>query len=69
MLTEWRVYSNNGSPNLTEPQGVCFLPGSGKRTAQNDGLLSQWRGYGKDGGYALVFDSQKLEEALKDEKH
>ncbi len=23
-----------------------------------DGLLSQWRGYGPDGGYAIVFDTQ-----------
>lgn len=28
------------------------------------GLLSQWRGYGKDGGYAIVFDRQKLDRAL-----
>ncbi len=28
----------------------------------DDGLLSQWRGYGKDGGYAVVFDAEKLRE-------
>lgn len=33
-----------------------------------DGLLSQWRGYGHDGGYALVFDTQKLDELLAQER-
>lgn len=28
---------------------------------KNNGLLSQWRGYGDDGGYAIEFDTQKLE--------
>lgn len=32
--------------------------------ATEDGLLSQWRAYGTDGGYAIVFDSQKLSELL-----
>jgi len=31
----------------------------------NNGLLSQWRGYGAGGGFALVFSSQKLEEMLE----
>lgn len=26
----------------------------------NDGLLSQWRGYGNDGGYAIEFNKNKL---------
>jgi hypothetical protein len=29
-----------------------------------NGLLSQWRGYGLDGGYALVFDTQGLDSLL-----
>lgn len=32
-----------------------------------NGLLSQWRGYGRDGGFALVFDTLKLEEILQSE--
>ncbi|HRJ67232.1 MAG TPA: DUF2971 domain-containing protein [Alphaproteobacteria bacterium] len=32
-----------------------------------NGLLSQWRGYGKDGGAALVFDTKELEDHLKKE--
>lgn len=35
--------------------------------ALDDGLLSQWRGYGPDGGYAIVFDTQGLQALLEDE--
>ena len=51
---------------FNEPYFACFSAPANKRI-RTDGLLSQWRGYGKDGGYALVFDSQKLEDALKAE--
>jgi hypothetical protein len=30
----------------------------------NNGLLSQWRGYGPDGGYAIIFDTEELESLL-----
>lgn len=30
-----------------------------------NGLLSQWRGYGKDGGYAIVFDTEGFDPLLK----
>lgn len=41
-------------------------------TAQNDkikqhGLLSQWRGYGQEGGYAIVFDTSRLSTLLEKE--
>jgi hypothetical protein len=29
-----------------------------------DGLLSQWRGYGRDGGYAIVFETAGIERLL-----
>lgn len=32
-----------------------------------NGALSQWRGYGQDGGFALVFDTQSLECMLEEE--
>lgn len=32
-----------------------------------NGLLSQWRGYGADGGIALVFQTSELEESLRRE--
>lgn len=31
------------------------------------GLLSQWRGYGSDGGYAVVFDTVEFEKLLGEE--
>ena len=34
----------------------------------NDGLLSQWRGYGLDGGYAIVFDTAGLNELWLNEE-
>ncbi len=49
-----------------EPYLACFSAPANDRV-RTDGLLSQWRGYGKDGGYALVFDSKRLEELLKTE--
>lgn len=33
----------------------------------DDGLLSQWRAYGYDGGYAIIFESAGLEILLKTE--
>ena len=48
---------------INDPYVVSFCSGNAHRTP-NDGLLSQWRGYGPDGGYAIVFDSAKLEEIL-----
>ncbi len=35
-----------------------------KLDVSNDGLLSQWRGYGVDGGYAIVFDPSGIEQLL-----
>jgi hypothetical protein len=38
-----------------EPENSCIV---------ENGLLSQWRGYGTGGGAALIFDTKKLEEIL-----
>lgn len=35
--------------------------------SSTDGLLSQWRGYGTDGGYAIVFKSDGLHQLLDEE--
>lgn len=44
---------------------ILSLCGQPERTTiANNGLLSQWRGYGTGGGAALVFDTKKLEEIL-----
>jgi len=37
------------------------------RNINDNGLLSQWRGYGSGGGAAIVFDTKKLEEMLDTE--
>lgn len=49
---------------FNEPYLACFSAPANDRV-RRDGLLSQWRGYGKDGGFALVFESKQLEELLK----
>ncbi len=41
--------------------------GKGRAYEQAHGLLSQWRGYGKEGGVCLVFDTRKLMDMLLDE--
>ena len=49
------------SHRFNQPYLFSFCAPHNARTGR-DGLLSQWRGYGKDGGYALVFDTKQLEE-------
>ena len=46
---------------------VLSLSGPRDEKVRSNGLLSQWRGYGQDGGYAIVFDTVQLEELLKRE--
>lgn len=48
---------------MNRPFVLSFSAPADDRVRQS-GLLSQWRGYGVDGGYALVFDTQKLEAML-----
>lgn len=43
---------------------TCFYKPSAKEDFHH-GLLSQWRGYGADGGYALQFSRTKLLDAIK----
>jgi hypothetical protein len=42
---------------------TCFCKAAGQEDYSH-GLLSQWRGYGADGGYALQLSRKKLAEAL-----
>lgn len=46
---------------------TAFCATKDKWTAQN-GLLSQWRGYGLDGGYAIVFNAKGLVDLLNTER-
>lgn len=52
--------------DINDPYILSFC-GAKTDHIQIDGLLSQWRGYGLDGGYAIVFDSKGIEELLKQE--
>lgn len=49
-----------------EPYILSLSAPSNERVAVN-GLLSQWRGYGGDGGYALVFDTKEFDTLLQTE--
>lgn len=51
---------------LNQPFVLSFSAADDSHTSRG-GLLSQWRGYGVDGGYALVFDTEAFEELLKAE--
>lgn len=56
---------------LAEPYIASFCTTSGlekgvRKQVPQHGLLSQWRGYGNDGGYAIVFDTEQFVELLKD---
>ena len=44
---------------------TCFCKPCGKEDFLH-GLLSQWRGYGVDGGYALQFSRERLQERIKE---
>jgi len=48
------------------PYVTSFCRASSPEAAA-DGLLSQWRGYGVDGGYAIVFETVLLEKLLDEE--
>jgi len=49
---------------FNEPYIASFCTAKTQR-ALDDGLLSQWRAYGKDGGYAIVFDAMGLQSLLE----
>ena len=50
--------------NLAEPYIFSFCSTKNKDVSWH-GLLSQWRGYGRDDGYAISFDTARLSELLK----
>lgn len=51
----------------TEPYIASFCTTKNDRIKQH-GLLSQWRGYGQDGGYAIVFDTAQLVNLMNKEE-
>lgn len=48
---------------------VFSLCAPGDEQTRKNGLLSQWRGYGQDGGYAIVFDTRALENFFEEENN
>lgn len=46
--------------SMNEPYVLSFCAPVSKKV-RTHGLLSQWRAYGQDGGFAIVFDSVELE--------
>lgn len=46
---------------------ILSLCGAMNERVARSGLLSQWRAYGSDGGYAIVFDTNAFETALRAE--
>lgn len=51
---------------MDEPFVTSFSLPKGT-TEDDDGLLSQWQGYGQDGGFAIEFDSAELLKLLEDD--
>ncbi len=45
---------------MNEPYVLSFCASASARVSAH-GLLSQWRGYGRDGGYSIAFDTAGLE--------
>ena len=56
------------NPPIAEPHitSFCTIDKTNARIA-NHGLLSQWRGYGAQGGYVIIFDTEGLIELLHEE--
>lgn len=53
--------------NLAEPYITSFCSTKNKdEQIKEHGLLSQWRGYSREGGYAIVFDTVRLAQLLEE---
>ena len=61
------LLGNQQVPAFSEPYIASFSRPLSKEVIQH-GLLSQWRAYGQDGGYAIVFDTAALDKLLTDER-
>lgn len=65
-LAELARLLSDKTRDMNEPYVLSFCAATTERVSTH-GLLSQWRGYGRDGGYAIVFDTEKLEELWRRE--
>jgi len=57
-----------GEHERLAPSFVLSLCEHTSERERENGLLSQWRGYGENGGYCLVFNKQRFEDAILAEK-
>jgi len=61
-----KLWWNPLAPNNNDPEffvtSFCGIP-KDKPDLGRNGLLSQWRGYGRNGSFAIIFDSLKLAES------
>jgi hypothetical protein len=57
-------FDRRDSFRFAEPYVTSFCTHADWPYERENGLLSQWRGYGGAGGYCLVFDTAKLAERL-----
>lgn len=62
----WQAALRSVTLSMNRPF-VLSLSGPSDARIQHSGLLSQWRGYGGEGGFALVLDTRQLETMLADE--
>jgi hypothetical protein len=60
------LLGTDSSDAYIEPYVTSFCTTDNKQVSEH-GLLSQWRGYGEDGGYAIVFDAECLDSLLTEE--
>jgi len=60
------MYNALHNGTQSEPYITSFCTADNYEIQQH-GLLSQWRGYGQDGGYAIVLDTSRLVSLLKQE--
>lgn len=61
------TYNSIGAKNIHEPFIISFC-GHLDEYEKENGLLSQWRAYGRDGGYAIAFDAKELWHQLLNER-
>ena len=63
------LFGTQSIASFAEPYVLSFCTTTGNAQADAHGLLSQWRGYGRDGGYALVFDTDGIDSLVAKEGH
>ena len=62
------LFEDSDALSFGEPFIASFCSHAADQVYERDhGLLSQWRGYGGDGGVSIVFDTSGLGDLLKKE--